>query len=242
MMRTGQAACQRYREISEPYSADDYLWLMLGAARLVNWPSTLVEMMSGPRTWPGSDFDPDSVAALLENRLARKEKTFSNAYGRGTLKSPRNIAAMLGAQFENHAGMLALLRQPGATLAAVYAELSRFKGWGGDGFLSYQLVVDLRFSLLREAPDRETWAAAGPGTLRGVARMLGRPIEPLPSQPEALDYIRKLYAELRTDFTYIDLDVSDVCNILCDTDKYLRVYNNEPGARLRRYTYRGSVS
>jgi hypothetical protein len=225
------------RHISEACAADDHLWLMLCATRIINWPPTLLEMMSGPHTWPGPDFDPDAVATLLQNRLDSGEKTFSNAYGRGTLKSPRYIASMLSAQLGNHAGMLKLLRQPGTTLAAVHTELSRFKGWSGDGFLSYQVAVDLRFSLLWDAPDRETWAAAGPGTLRGVNRMLGRPLDPPPSQPEALDYIRKLYAELGNDFKHIDLDLSDVCNILCETDKYLRVHNNEPGAKLRRYTY-----
>jgi putative DNA primase/helicase len=223
--------------ISNPYADNEYLWLMLCAARLVNWAPSIEELMTETGAWPGPQFDPQAVAAVLQRRLGRGDKTFSTAYGRGTLKSPKYVAEILGEQFRNHARMLTLLRQPGTRLATIHAELSQRKGWGGDGFLAYQVLVDLRFTpLLCDAPDRETWAAAGPGTLRGINRMLGRRIDHPLTQAEALDYIRKLYAELRRDFGEVNFDLSDVCNVLCETDKYLRMYNKEPGTSLRRYT------
>jgi putative DNA primase/helicase len=222
--------------ISKAYAGNEYLWLMLCAARLVNWPPSIEALMAETGAWPGPQFDPQVVAAVLQRRLGRGDKTFSTAYGRGTLKSPKYIAEILGEQFRNHARMLTLLRQPGTRLATVHAELSQRKGWGGDGFLAYQVLVDLRFTpFLSDAPDRESWCAAGPGTLRGINRMLGRRIDYPLTQAEALDYIRNLYAELRRDFGEINFDLSDVCNVLCETDKYLRAYNKEPGTSLRRY-------
>ncbi len=89
--------------------------------------------------------------------------------------------------------------------------------------MAYQVTVDARFtSLLNRAPDVDTWAAAGPGTIRGLNRIYSRPVDYRLSQDQALDEMRLVY-ERATSSTGIELDFSDVPNILCETDKYLRV-------------------
>lgn len=116
---------------------------------------------------------------------------------------------------------------------------ARHDGWGP--FLAYQAVVDMRFcpSLLASASDRETWAAAGPGTLRGLNRVHGRRVDARLSQSYALSEMREIH-RLSFDATGVEMDFSDVPNILCETDKYLRVKMGEGKPRALYVPGRGS--
>ena len=64
--------------------------------------------------------------------------------------------------------------------------------------------------------------AAGPGTLRGLNRVHYRPLKAAVSQDQALAEMRPIF-ERTFDETGIAIDFSDVPNMLCETDKYLRV-------------------
>lgn len=61
-------------------------------------------------------------------------------------------------------------------LEALWKELCKYRGLGG--FLSYEIVCDLRYTpLLRNATDVDTWANIGPGAARGLARLNGQGIK-----------------------------------------------------------------
>ena len=110
-------------------------------------------------------------------------------------------------------------------LENAHKKLMVYDGWGP--FMAYQAVVDMRFTeILRDAEDVTTWAAAGPGTLRGLNRLLGRPIKQAMGQTEARDHIVDLWPQL-VEETRVKMDLSDVPNVLCETDKYLRTINGE---------------
>ena len=100
----------------------------------------------------------------------------------------------------------------------------RYIGWGP--FMAYQVVVDLRHTeYLNAAPDIQTWAALGPGSRRGLNRLAGRPVDYNLSQAQGLDEMRALY-ESQDHFRapwVPRIDLSDIQNALCETDKYLRV-------------------
>jgi hypothetical protein len=107
------------------------------------------------------------------------------------------------------------------SLQRTHELIMRSNGWGQ--FMAYQAVVDMRFTdLLRGADDTLTWAAAGPGTLRGLNRLHGRGLETPVTQSQALIEMRAIYqiSHLKTG---VEMDFSDVPNCLCETDKYLRV-------------------
>jgi len=111
------------------------------------------------------------------------------------------------------------------SLRRTHELIMRSNGWGQ--FMAYQAVVDMRFTaLLQHAGDALTWAAAGPGTLRGLNRIYGRPLDCALSQEQALREMRMIY-EIVESATGVAMDFSDVPNILCETDKYLRVKNGE---------------
>lgn len=106
--------------------------------------------------------------------------------------------------------------------------------------MAYQAVVDMRFTgILENAKDIETWAAAGPGTIRGLNRLHGRDVKASLSQAAALAEMHAIWKAV-PDNTDVHLDFSDVPNVLCETDKYLRVLNGEGKPRAKYMPGRGS--
>lgn len=207
--------------IREPYADNQNLWLMLCLARQINWPDTMAEMIV-EEVWPVESYQPDRMVEVLAARKARGDKLFTGAYiisaGSGGPKHEYIINTVVGC--------LARADTPRIdSLQDTHKWLSGFQGWGP--FMAYQAVVDMRFtSLLDHAPDLTTWAAAGPGTLRGLNRVFGRHVKHALSQAYALEEMQDIYKTVLQD-TKVPIDFSDIPNILCETDKYLRVKNGE---------------
>jgi hypothetical protein len=226
------------KNIRVPYAGHRYLWLMLCIARQINWPDTLEELIE-KRTWPHENgFNPSGITAVLNHRKARGEKIYTGAYmisapaEKGADKQAYIAETVIGdlwrrrEEFER----LLLWGVPGradkaVSLQRVHERLMRSNGWGQ--FMAYQAVVDMRFTpILCWAQDISTWAAAGPGTIRGLNRLNGRRLDYSLSQDQALSEMRAIYKVVQQE-TGVAMDFSDVPNILCETDKYLRVKNGE---------------
>lgn len=117
------------------------------------------------------------------------------------------------------------------TLAAQYDHLRTvpFIGY----FTGYQKMQDLKFTHIAEGvKDFDTWCVAGPGAIRGLNRMHGRPVA---DRSTKVDYHREIL-DLRAvqgDFTDHYLTASDVQHWLCEYDKYHRI--QEGGRMKRRY-------
>ena len=218
--------------IREPYADHPYLFWMLAAARTINWPDTLQELIA-TGAWPkGKAFNPAVISTMLQRRKDRGDKVYTGSYMIKAESAPsvpwftwskqKYIAEIvLGRLWEERKLIAPYFR---TSLQAAHEILMTMRGWGP--FMSYQCVVDARFceSLLANAPDRFTWAASGPGTLRGLNRLHERPFRQALSQEQALDELLELYPLLHKE---IDIDFSDIPNICCETDKYLRVKNGE---------------
>jgi hypothetical protein len=214
--------------IRAPFANHEFLWLMMCIARQVNWPETLAELISAG-AWPNcADFNPALITTVLNNRKARGEKIYTGAY---MISAPAQKGADKQAYIaETVIGALWGRREifsnwSGATLQRTHERISRSNGWGP--FMAYQAVVDMRFTrLLESAEDRSSWAAAGPGTIRGLNRLHSRQVDAALSQGQALAEMRAIYKVVEAE-TGVAMDFSDVPNILCETDKYLRVKNGE---------------
>ncbi|MEE8206883.1 MAG: nucleotide kinase domain-containing protein [Nitrospinaceae bacterium] len=223
--------------IRERYDEHPHLWLMLCIARQINWPETLDELIS-KLAWPMVEaFYPAHMTAVMNDRKARGEKVYTGAYmisappTKGADKQAYIAETVCGALWDRRAAIERALSGSTTTLQEIHGMLTRSNGWGP--FMAYQAVVDMRFTPLLEcAPDVQAWAAAGPGTIRGLNRLHGRPVKKSLSQELALSEMRAIY-RIATDETGIALDFSDVPNILCETDKYLRVKNGEGTPRAR---------
>ena len=98
------------------------------------------------------------------------------------------------------------------------------------GFLSYEVITDLRHTYLGwNAKDIDTWANAGPGAMRGLNRIWGRPLTYRPKkQPWTYEMVQLLklakerYKE-STDKALTKMELRDIEHSLCEFDKYERV-------------------
>lgn len=231
------------KHIREPFADHPHLWFMLAASRWINWPDTMQELIGSldpGSAWPSDPaFTLANMAEAMNRRQVRGEKVFTGAYTinapstKGASKIDYVVNTVLGAVWRGerrpHMADLLTASIPKPSLRGIHMALSKYQGWGA--FMTYQVIVDLRFTrYFCNADDVSTWAAAGPGTIRGLNRIAGRRVDYPLDQSQALQEIRTLYRTIREE-TGVDMDFSDVPNILCETDKYCRVMNNEGAPR-----------
>lgn len=225
--------------IREPYADDPNLWFMLCIARQINWPDTLAELIA-LGAWPDwEEFRLEFMTEAIEARKARGDKVFTGAYmisapaTKGASKIEYIVGQVLGSLWSH-----GLEFYPQPSMESIHRQITYHTGWGP--FMAYQAVIDMRFTkLLSSAPDVSTWAAAGPGTLRGLNRIHGRPIKQPLSQAKALEEMLEIYHNVIPQ-TNVAMDFSDIPNALCETDKYLRVKHGEGKPRVLYVAGRGA--
>jgi len=132
--------------------------------------------------------------------------------------------------------------EPGeTTLEGVHGVLKEYPYLGA--FMAYEIVTDLRHSLLSEAPDIMTWASAGPGAARGLARVTGQPLGTwrysFPKhQQELIAGMRCLLQSSQEEkhwpAEWPRWEMREVEHTLCEFDKYMRACNGE-GQPKQRY-------
>jgi hypothetical protein len=164
---------------------------------------------------------------VLNRRKDRGDKVYTGAYmisapsTKGADKQAYIAETVIGALWRRREHFPRLH----VSMRKVHEWITASNGWGN--FMAYQAVVDMRFTwILQDAPDTQNWAAAGPGTIRGLNRLHGRSTTASLSQSQALAEMLAIYKIAERE-TGVAMDFSDVPNILCETDKYLRVKNGE---------------
>lgn len=201
-------------------------------ARLVNWPDALLEITGGER------FDITYMNAAmhaLEKRKVRGDKTFTGAYivpgvpGRSKVESVMStVRTVSDAYFD------------GETMRETWEHLCKFDGIGS--FLAGQIAADLaHLNTGRDWTDKATWAPLGPGSMRGMNRLMGRPKDARIKQADFEVLLPDLIAELLFDsskgIAYIwndrKLHAMDIQNCLCEFDKYRRLTLKEGSVRSR---------
>jgi hypothetical protein len=195
-------------------------------ARLINWPDSLAEISESR--------SPEDARRVLAARAARGDKVFTGAYvipgtpGKNKVDSIIDLIASIEARSQE------LIGRP--SMRETWSALTKFDGLGA--FLAGQIVTDLaRQGMGMEWPDAATWAPIGPGSARGVNRLLGRPtIRPV-SKLEFEHFMPKLIAilEPRVQDLWRDrgLVAMDIQNCLCEFDKYRRLQLGEGKVRAR---------
>lgn len=126
------------------------------------------------------------------------------------------------------------------TMEAAHGQFLRYEGLGGFG--AYEIVCDLRYTrYLEHATDKMTWCNPGPGAIRGLYRLLGRPLltksnstcPPVPHDWSART--RELLRLAQTELADMPpLEMRDIEHSLCESDKYIRLLLNE-GRSKRQY-------
>lgn len=199
-------------------------------ARLVNWPESLMEITGG---------EPFQLSHLkvarerLAHRASTGNKVFTGAYvvpgvpGFTKINSVCNLVDLVAARSGAFLG---------DSMAETWSKLIQVDGLGS--FLAGQIVADLvHLKAGRGWTDPLTWAPVGPGSARGLNRLLGRPKDQSVPQaefdhalPALMDVLRPLVPEIWADRKLHGIDVQSLC---CEHDKNRRLTLGEGTVRAR---------
>jgi hypothetical protein len=109
------------------------------------------------------------------------------------------------------------------SLAEAAADLMIVKGVGS--FMAGQIVADLKHTpLLADAPDWWTWCAYGPGSRRGLSKVLGLDVK-YPWRPKEFNtMLAEVQEEVTPELLHKQrLDAQNFQNCLCEFDKWCRI-------------------
>ena len=221
------------RNWREPNLTDPDLWFAMVVARFVNWPDTLAEL-GFPIPW-----NPTHFLQVMAERKARKAKLYTGAYmiradsgnpGRGTAEY--QVAEMFDPFW---ARRKELRPSAGDSLNSYHMLLGQLFGMGS--FMAAQVVADLRYAPpLSGAADLMTFAASGPGSRKGLNRVLGRP-EKSPWREEdwrmELGRLQEWFNPRWPMHSEKVLHAQDLQNCLCEFSKWERARLGEGRPRAR---------
>lgn len=210
------------------------LWVQVAFARYINWPDTINALMEAA-LWPfvGTPRWKD-IGEFIDNRARIGEKTWTGAYMIRAESNPdaewyrwgkgRYVAEIvIGGLWKRRRELLPELH---ASVQRAHVALMAGYGWGS--FMAGQVVADLTYvgGWLRNAPDLYTYAPLGPGSRRGLNRLLARPLTAALSQDTACSLMQEIAQRVVRDVPWASakrLTLHDIQNCLCEFDKFERV-------------------
>lgn len=220
--------CNVYRELDkvtiwiaqnwrEPNKRDPDLWFAMVVARFINWPDTLAAV-GYPVPW-----DPERFRQRMG---AIKGKRYTGAYMIRADPDNPGVPTYVyqdRMMFSPMWGRRETLRpQAEDTLNSYHMMLGQLFGLGS--FMAAQVVADLKYVRpLSGAADWDSFAASGPGSRRGLNRVLGRRVEAPWQEEEWRLRLEDLRHEFNKGWRFSPLHAQDMQNVLCEFDKYERV-------------------
>lgn len=197
------------------------LWFAMAVARWVNWPDTLAEV-GFPLPW-----NPKKFIKVLHDRRDRGEKVWTGAYMIGTQGNAMDKAKFIaeGVLTPLWSNRKNLRPREGDTLQSFAERIIAVKNQGR--FMVGQIVADAKYAdpILMQADDWDTWAVSGPGSRRGLNRIVGRELKASWKEPEFLRVLTDLREIVNGNLpsSMEELHAQDLQNCLCEWDKYERV-------------------
>ncbi len=220
----------------EPYAGDPDLWFAMVVARIFNLPPTLKDI-GYPIPWNG-----ERVLKLMDRYTKMKKQIFNGAYivstnGNAMSKNQYIINKVINPIWE--ARDVIRPRFPfKESLSSFHKRLTLYDGLGD--FMAAQVIADLKYTpAYEDAKDWQTFAASGPGSRRGLNRLMGRKL--LAPMPPGIwlgnvnhfrhminQALKNLNNENPTgDKLPEDLHAQDFQNCLCEFDKWERAHRQE---------------
>jgi hypothetical protein len=224
--------CNVYRELDkvtvwirenwrEPNAKDPDLFFAMVVARLLNKPESLAEL-DYVLPW-----DKVRFKKILRKRKERGEKIFSAAYmihadaEEGWLKTDYLAEQVLTPMWKERED---LRPRKGDTLSQFHSRLMTQRDMGS--FMAGQVIADTKFAEpLKSAADWWTWAAPGPGSLKGMNYVLGLPSStkhPAGIWERSLKVLQTKIDPLAREAGLPRISAQDLQNCLCEFSKYER--------------------
>ena len=213
-------------EWREPHHDDPDLWFAFVVARCVNSPDTLAEV-EFPVPW-----NRDAFLDVVGARKRRGQRIFNPAYmistsGREAADKATYLADyVFTPMWSQRQG---LRPRVGDTLTAYHVLLGQLYGLAS--FLAAQVIADVKYvHPLSEAADHATFAASGPGSRRGLNRLMGYPVKEGWNEDNFRQTLLRVREELNPrvlDAGMPPLDAQDVQGSFCEIDKYWRAKTGE---------------
>lgn len=188
------------------------VWFLMLVARVFNNPKTLAEL---PIRW-----DAHRYASVLHARADRGDRVFNPAYIVSTNGVAMNKVDYVVMRVLVPARMSKI--HPATTLSGFASQLMSLNGVST--FMAGQVIADIKYTaLLNKASDWWTWAASGPGSRRGLNRLLNRDPASRWKEPGWLESLTKVRVQVLQRLNNIKIHAQDLQNCLCEFDKYERV-------------------
>lgn len=225
--------CNVYRELDtvtewvathyrEPLHGNPDLWFGMAVARWVNWPATLYQI-GVPVPWNKKKF-----LNVMRNRANKGEKVWTGAYMIGTQGNAMDKSLFIAEGVLEPLWLQRKYLRPRAddTLDSFAQRIISVKNQGR--FMVGQIVADAKYepdSILRNALDWNTFAVSGPGSRRGLNRVVGRDKNLHWKEADWHARLMELRVEVNGKLPkHMErLHAQDLQNCLCEFDKYERV-------------------
>jgi hypothetical protein len=230
--------CNAYRELDretiwikenwrDPHKYEPEVWFAMAVARFVNWSPTLAEI-GYPVPWDervSSYTMKEHFVNTLKMREQAGEKVWTGAYlihaGKGGSKVAHVADNILTPLWERRDFVL----EATFSCEALSQRLQEFNGIGS--FMAGQIVCDTKYTrLLDTAQDWWEFVVPGPGSLRGLNRVMDRPVnqrwKPSEWRVELL-LLKTRIGPLFLNAGMPPISAQDLQNCLCEFDKYERV-------------------
>lgn len=219
--------------IREPFADHPHLWFMLCMSRQINLPETLAELIQA-KTIPSKagNWDWKRACDVMRSRQQRGLTVYTAAYMlRGPIQGDPS-GHQDKPHYTTHRVLLPIWEarskiepQLHYSLKHAHESLIKYHGWGD--FLTAQVVADLKHTrYLNHAPDWWSWAILGPGSTRGLNRVLGRSVNANIPHEESIQLMTKIQEETKKQLK-LKLCLQDVQNCLCEFSKYEKARLNE---------------
>lgn len=206
----------------DPYANERHLWFAMTVARFLNVPEALQEM-GFPMPWGSRR---DRVLRILKARKQRGEIVFSGAYMVRSDPCPKidYVGSVLDRLWKDRERIAEVIYRVPCYLQDLHETLVPYYGMGT--FMSGQVIADLKYvKPLSGAEDWWTFAGSGPGSRRGLNRVLNRPIATPWREADWHDQLMLLHDHIRLHCKKQGMPLphaQDLQGWLCEFDKYER--------------------
>lgn len=220
------------KNIIDAYAGDPENWKRIIIARFYSRLDSAMDIQEN-ETWESAASIREGVVRRLRAHLPIHTSGFLVAPGDASTGRYRfELPFLLVAELDKAGFTHDVLRA--ASLEKVWNTLLPFYSVGS--FLAYQYVCDFAYDkqYLLDATDHDTWTAPGPGSLRGMNRIMTGEPDAKDNDFSWLEYARMILSLWREvisadpDYTkgeltrFQDLHLCNVQHWLCEYDKYER--------------------